>query len=109
MRYTLPGRPKLPPLKLINRINDSDQGCFVFTALFEGARSKTSYRISHEEIRIFAGNAFGGGEILKNSSMEEKLRRLASDITAETLFQLRVSGYLELSEIVRCFKKAFKV
>ena len=108
MRYTLPGRPKLPSLKLINRINDSYQGCFVFTALFEGARSKTSYRISHEEIRIFAGNAFGGGEILKNSSVEEKLRRLASDITAETLFQLRVSGYFELAKTIRCCKKVSK-
>ena len=108
MRYTLPGRPKLPPLKLINRINDSDQGRFVFTALFEGARSKTSYRISHEEIRIFAGNAFSGGEILKDRSMKEKLRRLASDITAETLFQLRVSGYFEIVESIRYFKKASK-
>ena len=104
MRYTLPGKPKLPPLKLINRINDSDQGCFVFTALFEGARSRTSYRVSHEEIRILAGNAFGGGEILKNSSMEEKLRRLASDITAETLFQLRISGYFEIVDFIRCTK-----
>ena len=108
MRHTLPGRPKLPPLKLINRINDSDQGYFVFTALFEGARSKTSYRISHEEIRIFAGNAFGGGEILKDRPMQEKLRRLASDITAETLFQLRVSGHFEIVESIRYFKKASK-
>ena len=105
MRYTLPGKPKLPPLKLINRINDSDQGCFVFTALFEGARSKTSYRIGHQEIRIFAGNAFGGGEILKNSSMEEKLRRLASDITAETLFELRVSGYHNISNSIHVMKR----
>ena len=108
MKYTLPGKPKSPPLKLINRINDSEQGRFVFTALFEGARSKTSYRISHEEIRIFAGNAFGGGEILKNSSVEEKLRRLASDITAGTLFQLRVSGYFELTKTIRCYKKVSK-
>ena len=74
-----------------------EEGFFAFTALFAGARSKTSYRISLEEIRVIGGNAFGGGEILKNSSIEEKLRRLASDITASTLFELRISGYLKLA------------
>jgi hypothetical protein len=53
MRYTLPGRPKLPPLKLINRINEktlaSEKGYFAFTALLEGARSKTSYEYKSDK------------------------------------------------------------
>ena len=105
MRYTLPGRPKLPPLKLINRITEktlaSEEGYFAFTALLEGARSKTSYRISLEEIRVIGGNAFGGGEILKSASYEEKIKSIARDITASTLFELRISGYLRLAEEVK--------
>jgi|TARA_B100000959_G_scaffold267348_1_gene310722 hypothetical protein len=105
MRYTLPGSPKLPPLKLINRITEktpaSEEGYFAFTALLEGARSKTFYRISLEEITIISGNAFGGGEILKSASYEEKIKSIALDITASTLFELRISGYLRLAEEVK--------
>jgi|TARA_B100002003_G_scaffold234635_1_gene248787 hypothetical protein len=109
MRYTLPGRPKLPPLKLINRINEktlaSEKGYFAFTALLEGARSKTSYRISLEEIRVIGGNAFGGGEILKDASYEEKIESIAMDITASTLFELRISGYLKLVEKITIHRR----
>ena len=109
MRYTLPGRPKLPPLKLINRINErtpaGGEGCFVFTAFFEGSRNKRSYRISEEEIRAFAGNALGGGERLKDASHEEKIKSIALDITASTLFELRISGYLKLAAEVAVLRR----
>ena len=105
MRYTLPGRPKLPPLKLINRITEKSPGSedsyFAFTALLEGARSKRFYRINNQEIRVFAANAFGGGEILKNASYEEKIRNIALDITTSTLFELRTSGYVEIASTIR--------
>ena len=109
MRYTLPGKPKLPPLKLINRISEktlaSEEGYFAFTALFEGARSKTSYRISLKEIRVIGGNAFGGGEILKSASYEEKIKSIAMDITASTLFELRISGYVEIASTVKRYRR----
>ena len=108
MRYTLPGRPKLPPLKLINRINErspaGSEGSFVFTAFLEGSRNKRTYWINEEEIRGFAGNAFGGGERLKDASHEEKIKSIALDITASTLFELRISGYMELVDKIRKHK-----
>jgi len=106
MRYTLPGGPKLPQLKLINRITEKtlagEEGYFAFTALLKGARSKTSYRISLEEIRVIGGNAFGGGEILKSASYEEKIKSISRDITASTLFELRISGYVEIADKIKC-------
>ena len=108
MRYTLPGKPKLPPLKLINRINDSgsanEEAHFVFTVFLEGVRNKRSYRINNQEILAHAGNALGGGERLKNASYEEKIKSVALDITASTLFELRVSGYTDLADKIRMHK-----
>ena len=109
MKYTLPGRPKLPPLKLINRITEkspaSEDSYFAFTALLEGARSKRFYRINNQEIHAFAANAFGGGEILKNATYEAKIRNIALDITARTLFELRLSGYVEIASAIRKYSR----
>ena len=105
MGHTLPGKSKLTPLKLINRITKKSQanekGSFVFTSFFEGARSKRIYRITLQEIKVFGANAYGGSEILKDANYEEKIKSIALNITASTLFELRISGYFGLAKEIR--------
>ena len=105
MGHTVPGKSKLTPLKLINRITKKSQanehGGFMFTSFFERARSKRIYKITLQEIRVFGANASGGGEILKDANHEEKIKSIALNITASTLFELRINGYLGLVKQIR--------
>ena len=97
-------------LTLINRIRDkgtfaSSTDTFVFETLYEGARSRRYYKIRDSEIAVVQTGPYGGGEIMKNDSFAEKLSRVASEMTPDTLSELADQGFQDYAAQIQSIQK----
>ena len=64
-------------------------------------RSKKIFRIKKSGIRIFWLVPNGGKELEKDSSEEQKIRRIAEVASARDLWEIRMLGFLDIATQAR--------
>jgi len=64
-------------------------------------RSKKIFRIKKSGIRIFWLVPNGGKELEKDSSEEQKVRRIAEVASARDLWEIRMLGFLDIATQAR--------